>query len=168
MDLTAKVVAQAKVLQRMVVHADLQYSIIDHNEALLIRMMKKMSAQGGVSGCREDELRKKGNEDEDDDPSEQRESELPSSSPSRLGTQTQTQGESFKTGEGSGKGLVEEDDTIEALLDIDDFIFDSDVSNKEAGLEKGEMLPPVIEDWKSDDEVLPNEDEDINEHIVLN
>ena len=30
------------------------------------------------------------------------------------------------------------------------------------------MLPPVIEDWKSDDEVLPNEDEDINEHIVLN
>ena len=57
---------------------------------------------------------------------------------------------------------------IEALKDIDELTFDSDLSDKDQGLEEGEMLPPVIEDWKSDDEVLPDEDEDINEHIVSN
>ena len=30
------------------------------------------------------------------------------------------------------------------------------------------MLPSVIEDWKLDDEVLPDVDEDINEHVVPN
>ena len=127
-----------------------------------------MPAQGEMSGCKVDELRKQRNEDEDDDPSAQKESELPSSSPSQLGTQATTQGESMKSGEGSGKAPVEGEETIKALLDIDELMFDSDLSEKDEGLEEGEMLPPVIEDWKSDDEVLPDVDEDINEHVVPN
>ena len=95
--LSAKVASQTEVLQRMVVHADLQSSIIDHNEALLIRMMKKLPDQGETS-CKEDELRRRGNDDEDDDPNASKESELPSSSPSRLGTQTHVQGESVQAG----------------------------------------------------------------------
>ena len=100
-------------------------------------MMKKMPAQGEMSGCKEDKLRKKRNEDQDDDPSGNKDGELPSSSPSGLGTQTQLQGESVPTGQGSGKwkGPVEEEETIEALLDIDEFIIDSDLSDKDQGLE---------------------------------
>ena len=61
--LSDKVNAQIEVIQRMTVNADLQCQIIDHNEVLLYRMMKKMPAQGDMSGCKEDELRKKRNED---------------------------------------------------------------------------------------------------------
>ena len=46
------------------------------------------------------------------------------------------------------------------------FRFDSDWSDKEDDVEEGEFLPTIISDWHSDDEVLPDEDKDINEHVV--
>ena len=122
-----------------------------------------------MSGCKVDELRRRLDEDEDDDPSAHKDSELPRSSPSRLGMQAKTQGESVQPAEGAGKGPMEADDSIiEALQDIDELTFYSDLSDKEEGLEEGEILPLVIEDWKSYNEVLPDVDEDINEHVVPN
>ena len=70
----------------MVVHADLQSTIIDRNEYMIYRLMKQVPAHGEMSGCKEDELRKQRNEDEDDDPSVHKEGELLSASPTQLST----------------------------------------------------------------------------------
>ena len=47
-------------------------------------------------------------------------------------------------------------------------MFDSDMSDKDDDVEEGEVLPLNVEDRKSDDEVLPDDEEDINEHVVPN
>ena len=82
--------------------------------------------------------------------------------------QTSTQGESTKKvqGSGSGKGVVEREETIEALLDLDETLL-GDEDEKEEELEKGEILPTDVEDWKPEDEVLPDIKADIDKHVVL-
>ena len=78
----------------------------------------------GETSCREDELRMKRSNDEDDDPSAAKDSEQPSSTSKQTGVQATAQGESSKVaeGSGSGKGVMEGEDTIEALLDLDDLL----------------------------------------------
>ena len=58
--------------------------------------------------------------------------------------QTTTQGESSKEvqGSGSGKGVEEGEDTIEALLGLDDLL----INDEEDELEEGEFLPTEVED----------------------
>lgn len=47
-----------------------------------------------------------------------------------------------------------------------DLGLNSDSSDDVDDLEEGEFIPDEIVDWKSDDEVLPDPDVDINEHVV--
>ena len=131
---------------------------------LIVRMMKREKATLETS-CREDELRNKGSNDEDDDPSAAGEGEQPSTT-TKVGVQTSAQGESTKEvqGSGSGKGVEEEDETIDALLGIDDMVMD----DEEEELEEGEMLPTEVDDWQPDDTVLPDLEADVDEHIVIN
>ena len=134
--------------------------------------MKNLSSQGETSGCKEDELRKKRDEDKDDDPNAPRDSELPSSS-AKFGTLATSQGESGKDVGGSGENPQEIDEveaekpeTIEAILGIDDLL-DLEDDNDEGGLEEGEFMPIDVPNWKSDEEKIDDVEMDINEHIVI-
>ena len=59
---------------------------------------------------------------------------------------------------------MEGDETIEALLDLDDLLVGDE---EEEELEEGEFLPTEVEDWNPNDKVLPDMEEDIDEHIVI-
>ena len=126
--------------------------------------MKRLPPPGETSGCREDELRNKGSNDDDNDPSAAKEGEQPTLS-TQVGLQTSAHGDSVKEVQGSGSGKVVEEgeETIEALLGLDDML--EDEADEE--LEEGEFLPTGVEDWKPDDEVLPDHEADVNEHVVL-
>ena len=125
-------------------------------------MLKKLAAQGEKSSCKEDELRRKDDEDRDDDPSAPKESELPGSS-TQLGSKLSTvQGESGNGAGISGEAPVDEEETIEALLDLDEELTVSDDE-----LEEGEFAPIDVEEWKSDEEIVDDKDDDINEHVVI-
>ena len=39
--------------------------------------------------------------------------------------------------------------------------------DEEEELEEGELLPTEVDDWKPEDEMIPDIEEDIDEHVVL-
>ena len=111
---------------------------------LIYRLLKREPAIGETS-CREDKLQDKRPNDDDDDPSAAKEGEQPISL-TQVGVQTSARGESAKEvqGSGSGKGVVESEETIEALLDLDDMLLGDE--DEEEELEEGEILPTDVED----------------------
>ena len=122
--LKAQLISHDELLQQITQYSQLQIEIIQRHEVLIFRMMKREPAQGETS-CREDELRNKKSSDEDNDPSAAKEGEQRISS-TQVGVQTYAQGESTKEVQGScsgsGKGVVEGEERIEALLDLDDLM----------------------------------------------
>ena len=59
--------------------------------------------------------------------------------------------------------MEEELEKIEALLDLDDEIVVSDDE-----MEEGEFIPQDVPGWRSDEEIVNIEDDDVNEHVVIN
>ena len=165
--LKARLISHDALLQQITQYSELQSELIQRHEVLIYRLMKREPAMGETS-CKEDELRMKGSNDEDDDPSTAKEGEQPTST-TQIGVQTSAQGESAREvgGSGSGKGVMEGEETIEALLNLDELMV-GDEGGEDEELEEGEFLPTDVEHWKPNDEVLPDHKGDIDEHVVLN
>ena len=119
-------------------------------------MLKKLAAQGENSSCKEAELKRRNDEDRDDDPSAPKESELPGSSTQHGSKLSVIQGESGNDAEISGEAPVDAEEMIDALFGNDD------------ELEEGEFIPQDVPEWKSDEEIVAVEDDDVDEHIVIN